>query len=49
MKKNSDLNALMKRKDEENFGQAFADLKKSHEEDLDMGKIIEEILFEAAW
>ena len=38
----------MKRKDEENFGQAFADLKKSHEEDLYMGKITEEIIFEVA-
>ena len=33
---------------EEDFGQAFVDLKKSHEEDLAMGKIVEEILFEAA-
>ena len=43
--KNSDLNSLMKRKDEENFGQAFVDLKRSHKEDLAMGKITQEILF----
>ena len=44
--KNSDLKAHMKRKDEEYFGQAFVDLKKSHEDDLRMGKIDEEIIFE---
>ena len=46
--KKSYLNTLMKRKYEENFGQVFVYLKKSHEKDLSMGKITEEILFEAA-
>ena len=33
-------------KDEEDFGQAFVDLKQCHEEELTMGKIDEEIIFE---
>ena len=37
--KNSDLKALMKRKEEENFGQTLVDLKKSHTDDLSMGEI----------
>ena len=37
------------RKTQEDFGQAFVDLKKSHEEDLSMGKITKEIIFEVAF
>ena len=47
-KQNGDQALALIEKDEEYFGQAFVDLKKSHEEDLVMGKIVEEILFEVA-
>ena len=39
--KKSYLNALMKRKDEEDFGQKLDDLNKTHEKDLAMGRMIE--------
>ena len=48
-KQNGDQALALIEKDEEYFGQAFVDLKKSHEEDLAMGKITEEILFKEAW
>ena len=47
-KQNGEQELALIEKDEEHFGQAFVDLKKSHEEELAMGKIDDEILFEEA-
>ena len=38
-KQNGDQVLVLIEKDEEYFGQAFVDLKKSHEEELSRGKI----------
>ena len=47
-KQNRDEELAPIKKYEEDFGLSFVDLKKSHEEDLAMRKLVEEILFEAA-